>query len=340
MSATEGLPPIVPGRVSIVLTVLEDPRVARTLESLLSQDRLPDEIWVDDGGGSSRVRDIVAAFRSRDPRVRYLLAPGNVAESRNRALTAVQGEFIAFLDADEVAPPGWLRTLLTVFADPKVGFAGGPTPAELGSLRRAGARFYDGYLQRFYDVSVRAHPHSLPMGNSMWRARLFRELGPLVTFGGRAVGGEDLEFALRAVDAGWKGVYLPEARVDHDFSDVSLGWVLRKASRYAEGGFAVWRRHKRTSETSGVRLAPFIVPPVLAVVGALLLIPNSTRLAAEIVLALSAIAFVALAAVLTLQGVRQDRRYPGLRFQAFEILRRWATMWGAGRAWLGGRKRL
>ncbi|MFI5414863.1 MAG: glycosyltransferase, partial [Candidatus Lutacidiplasmatales archaeon] len=116
------------GQVTVIVTVLRDPRVAATLESLLHQTRLPDEVLVDDGGVTEVVRGIAVRFHARDPRVKYLYAPGNIPESRNTAIAAATGEFVAFLDADEVAPPGWLDALLRPFADPSVGFTGGPTP--------------------------------------------------------------------------------------------------------------------------------------------------------------------------------------------------------------------
>lgn len=124
-----------PGSVSVVVTVLSDPRVERTLESLLRQTRPPLEILVDDGGVTDTVRRITERLAGRDPRIHHLDAPGNIAESRNTALAAAKGELVAFLDADEVAPEGWLERLLAPFSEPSVGFTGGPTPGLPGFPR-------------------------------------------------------------------------------------------------------------------------------------------------------------------------------------------------------------
>jgi hypothetical protein len=43
------------------------------------------------------------------------------------------------------------------------------------------------------------------------------------------------------------------------------------------------------------------------------------------------VGFVGLALALTITGLRQDKLYPGLRFQVLEIPRRWATLLGAFR---------
>ncbi|MCI4349661.1 MAG: glycosyltransferase [Thermoplasmata archaeon] len=319
----------IPGRVTVIVTVLRDPRVERTIASLLDQDRPPDEILVDDGGNDDVVRTIAERFHARDARVVHLAAPGTITESRNAALAVATGEFVAFLDADEVAPPGWLAALLRPFSEPSVGFTGGPTPGLPGSVRSVGARYYDGLLRRLYDRIAPGHPQSLPMGNSGWRLRLFRELGPLdVTLDPRAAS-EDQEFAFRALSAGWKGVYTPDAWVHHDFSDLDLRRLLRKQRIYARGGFVVWRRVGSSYEASGLRLAPYVLLPVLIVAGLLLLlIPGAAWLGTATTLA-GVIGLGALAAGLSIWGRSLDARYPGLRYAVLEIPRRWATLVGA-----------
>lgn len=323
----------VPGRVTVIVTVLKDPRVARTLESLLRQHPLPDEILVDDGGGDDRVAKITAEFHARDPRVIHLDAPGNIPESRNAALLAATGEFVAFLDADEVAPPGWLEALLVPFQDPQVGFAGGPTPALAGTTRSVGARFYDGYLRRFYEQVASRQPHALPMGNSAWRARVFRDVGLLDTTLYRRAASEDQEVAVRALARGWRGKYAPEAWVDHDFSDITTWGLLRKQRIYAEGGYVVWRRRGTTYEASGGRVAPYVLLPLLTTVGVVLLLVPESRTIGAFLLALAAVGFAGLALGLTIAGARLDSRYPGLRYSVLEIPRRWATLVGAFHGW-------
>jgi glycosyltransferase involved in cell wall biosynthesis len=334
MAGSPGFAAIRPGTVTVVVTVLKDPRVARTLESLLAQTRLPDEILVDDGGGTDEVARITSEFTRRDPRVVHLDAPGNIPESRNTALRAAHGEFIAFLDADEVAPPGWLAALLAPFADAGVGFTGGPTPATPESLHSLGARYYDGYLRRFYDEVASRQPHALPMGNSAWRAEVFRSVGLLDTTLFRRAASEDQEIAVRALARGFRGVYVPGAWVGHDFSDISTRGLLRKQRIYAEGGYVVWRRRGTTYEATPGRVAPYVLGPLLLVAGVLLLLPGATRAVGSWIALAGLVELGLLAIVLTVQGLAWDRRYPGLRFRAFEILRRWATLYGAFRGLL------
>lgn len=321
--------------VTVVVTVLNDRRVGRTLESLRTQSLPPLEILVADGGSTDGTFELSEEGARRDPRVRPLRVPGTIAESRNGALREARGEIVAFLDADEVAPAGWLREITSPFTDPAVGFTGGPTPGMPGTVVTVGARYYDGYLRRFYETVARAHPHALPMGNSAWRRKVFEQVGGLDTTLDPRASSEDQDFALRALRAGWKGRYVPGAAVWHDFSGLTLAGLLRKQAAYAKGGYVVWRRSGSTYEASSGRLLPYLLPPFLAVLGALLwAILPSQSVWGEGVLLLSALTFLGLVTALEVQGRAEEGQFPGFRLRPIEILRRWATAYGAFRGFL------
>ncbi len=273
-------------------------------------------------------------FARDDPRFAWLDAPGTIAQSRNRALADVRTEYVAFLDADEVAPSGWLANLLTPFDSPDVGFTGGPTPALPDTSRGIGVRYYDAYLRRFYDRTARERPTSLPMGNSAWRMTVFDRVGLLDTSLFPRASSEDQEIAVRATRAGWRGVYVPSAWVYHDFTDLTTSAVLRKQSRYATGGYVVWRRSGSTYEASTGGLLPYVLLPVAAVVGAILAFWPPTAFLGLVLLGAGLGGLGLLALGLTLQGLLWEANYPGMRFRAFEILRRWATVIGAFRGLL------
>ncbi|HLN52045.1 MAG TPA: glycosyltransferase [Thermoplasmata archaeon] len=326
--------------VSVIVTVWNDPRLARTLESILAQSLPASEILIADGGGSVEMRAIAESFHARDPRVRHVPAPGTIAETRNVVVRVARGELVAFLDTDEVAPPEWLAVLTRPFSDPRVGFTGGPTPAMPGTSRTLTARYYDGYLRRFYDRVSRVRPHAIPMGNSAWRRTVFDQLGPLLDLSLSSLGigsigeAEDMDYELRALAAGWQGVYVPEAAVLHDFSDIRFFSFLRKQRRYAAGGFLIWRRYRATYEASAARVLPFGILPLVVLAGLVLLPFPATRLLGGWVAIAGALGLGALALALTVQGLRDDRQYPGYRYRALEIFRRWATMAGAVQGWL------
>ncbi|MCI4353151.1 MAG: glycosyltransferase [Thermoplasmata archaeon] len=324
------------GTVTVIVTVRDDPRLERTLECLLVQTVTPQEIVIADGGNSPVIRTISERFAARSPTVRHIAAPGTIAESRNVALGVARSEFIAFLDTDEVAPADWLQSLTSSFDDPGVGFVGGPTPALQGTAGNVVARYYDAYLRRFYDQVAAQRPHALPMGNSAWRGRIFRELG-LLDLSLSGFGNEDQEMALRALRTGWRGLYVPTAPVLHDFSDIGWWSLFRKQRRYARGGYLLWRRTGSTYEASVRRVLPYVVLPLLGALGLVLLPFPVLRLAAAILALVGFGGLGVLALGLTLQGRQEDARYPGYRYRAVEIWRRWATLLGAfeGALWPG-----
>ena len=96
-------------RVSIVLAVYNGERHLRAaIHSLLTQTFTDFELIVVNDGSTDRSRDIVLA--SSDPRIRLLDNPQNLGltPSLNRGIDAARGEFIARLDADDVATPNRL----------------------------------------------------------------------------------------------------------------------------------------------------------------------------------------------------------------------------------------
>ncbi len=316
------------GAVTVIVTVLDDPRLERTLDSLLTQHRLPEEVLIADGGDSPAIAAISERFTRRDPRVRRIAAPGTIAETRNGALAAVRTDLVAFLDTDEVAPPQWLEHLLAPFEEPAVGFAGGPTPANPASLHNVAARYYNAYMRRFYDRVVPERPHAIPMGNSAWRMRIFRELGAL-DLSVSGFGSEDQEIALRALHAGWRGVYVPGAAVEHDLSDIGWSSLFRKQRRYGHGGYLIWRRTGATYEASPEGVLPYLGLPLLVLAGLVMVVFPVVRWAGVVVALLGLAGLVVLVVVLTVEGRREDLQYPGYRFRAVEIWRRWATLLGA-----------
>ncbi len=75
--------------------------LAEAIQSVLDQTFQDWELIVVDDGSTDNTREVVAAFA--DPRIRYMHQPnrGNPA-ARNTALKVAVGEYVAFLDADDV----------------------------------------------------------------------------------------------------------------------------------------------------------------------------------------------------------------------------------------------
>src|SRR5215470_7074334 len=92
--------------------------LARTIQGLLSQTHPFDEVLVIDDGST----DDSASIASRYPEVRVVRHEKNkgLAAARNTAFSVARNDLIASVDADVVASPTWIATLLPHLDDPKV----------------------------------------------------------------------------------------------------------------------------------------------------------------------------------------------------------------------------
>jgi len=96
-------------RVSVVVPLFNKaPYAARCIESILKQDFPDFELIVVNDGSTDGSERIVANFS--DPRVRLVnQANAGPGAARNRGMAEAEGEYIAFLDADDEWLPGYLQ---------------------------------------------------------------------------------------------------------------------------------------------------------------------------------------------------------------------------------------
>ena len=92
-------------RVSAIITAYNSEAfIAEAIESILKQSRAVDEIVVVDDGSTDRTRQIAAGFAGQGIQIVQQQNKGAGA-ARNRGIRETSGEFIAFLDADDL----WLE---------------------------------------------------------------------------------------------------------------------------------------------------------------------------------------------------------------------------------------
>ena len=217
--------------ISLVVTVLnEGASIARLLDSIASQARLPDEVVACDGGSAD---DTVARLNAekRFP-VRVIVAPGaNISRGRNLAIDASMGDLIVCSDAGVRLDPGWVDALAAA-AD-----AAGVGP---GDRRLIGGVFVPDHTNAF-ELAMSATV--LPSVEEIQPERFLpssRSVG-FTRAGWEAAGRypewldycEDLVFDLRALRAG-PFVFAPGAIV-HFRPRASLQSFWKQYSLYARG---------------------------------------------------------------------------------------------------------
>lgn len=187
------------------------------------------EVIIADNGSIDGTRGVVeqATNRPDAPATRYLLVakPGK-SHAVNAALDVARGDIIAFTDDDVRPEPMWVSEIVTALERPGVDFCAGRvlpiwetappawmSPALYGVLAipESGSRRID---------IVSADAGVMPIGANMAvRRTVIDRVGGLRVDLGKIEGslrtGEDHEFFLRMLHAGYRGVYEPAAVVHH-----------------------------------------------------------------------------------------------------------------------------
>ena len=116
--------PFIPGRVSTIVAVYNlAPYIEAAVRSVQVQQIDDLEIVVVDDGSTDNTSEIVQDLAADDPRIRLTHQPNRgAAAARNIGIEAATGEFITFLDGDDLYDPGKLSRQLEVMAEyPAVG---------------------------------------------------------------------------------------------------------------------------------------------------------------------------------------------------------------------------
>jgi teichuronic acid biosynthesis glycosyltransferase TuaG len=98
--------------VSVVMPAFNSARfIEASIDSVFNQELQEWELLVVDGGSSDGTREIVARYSAADARVRLIPNPDDKgpAHARSTGVREARGEYIAFLDGDDL----WLRTKLS-----------------------------------------------------------------------------------------------------------------------------------------------------------------------------------------------------------------------------------
>ena len=105
-------------RVSVIIPTFNCARfLGRSLSTALSQTYVNYEIIVVDDGSTDETRDLMSQFSDR---VHYLHQPNRgLSSARNLALSHARGEFIAYLDADDMWYPDKLEKQVAFLDDHK-----------------------------------------------------------------------------------------------------------------------------------------------------------------------------------------------------------------------------
>ena len=220
-------------QVDICICTFQRPSLRRTLESLIALDGgVRFRVIVADNDDTPSARELVAQAQDElGLSITYRHAPArNISVARNACLDAVEAEFMAFIDDDEIAPPHWLRLLFEEAQASGADVVFGPVKAVYGS--DAPAWVVTGDFHSFQPVIgaggeiETGYSSNVLMRRSAVGALRF---DPAL---GRA-GGEDTFFFAQMHEAGARLGFCPGAMVEEPTAPAraNLSWLTRRAFR-------------------------------------------------------------------------------------------------------------
>ncbi|WP_375476398.1 mycofactocin biosynthesis glycosyltransferase MftF [uncultured Jatrophihabitans sp.] len=232
------LPEVAADRLTYVIPVRDrSQQLDRLLAALGSASAV---VVVDDA--SQRPADVSRVVRAHGARLVALPDNRGPAAARNAGLAVVDTPFVAFLDSDVVADPAVARSLLRVFADPRVA-AVAPRVLGLDSAQPNWISRYESACSSL-DLGARrglVRPQS-PIGWVSSACLVARAAALDGGFDEALRVGEDVDLVWRLAERGWRVRYEPQACVRHEHRVQLAGWLGRKFD-YGTSAAALARRH-------------------------------------------------------------------------------------------------
>lgn len=189
-------------RVSVIIPVYNgEDYLPATLESVISQTGKNWEIIaVNDGSADGSIK-ILENFAARNPgRIQVISVPnGGVSRARNTGVSVARGEYIAFLDQDDLWTPTKLEKQLEQFArDPDLGisFTNESIIDGSGNVLRENVLILTAGKNRGFVFDHLVFENFIPISSVIMQKKLFEDLGEFDTHYSLA---EDYDLLLKAV---------------------------------------------------------------------------------------------------------------------------------------------
>lgn len=245
--------------ISVVIPVLNGSRwLGEQLEALRLDSAQPFETVVADNGSTD---DSVAIARSFEREMTVIIADASSRRShgfaRNVGARTARGDYLVFLDADDVVAPGYVSALAAALDG-----------AEFVAARMESDRLNEGWRR-----SARTLPQTsgLPGGDVPWayggtlgmRRTTFERLGGFA----EDLAAEDVDFGIRAHECGVVLTFVDDAVLHYRYPS-SLHGFFRQGASYGFAGTMIDARYGRCPRLTGTELIRSFAGPIrLCVVG-------------------------------------------------------------------------
>lgn len=246
------VPGMVASRPTVTVIVCTFNRIhwlEKCLRSLEQQDVRADEIMVVDGPSTDGTRQMLEGLEKegRIVLVRQAKLDG-ISSARNMGLERARGEVVCYIDDDAIAQPGWLSSILSLYADPAVGGVGGPVMDMAGRLTMGkNAVAPDG---RWFDVARGESTEGLSQVmvgcNMSFRREALRKIGGFDPY--FRYHQDETDACLGVLHAGYRILYHEGAVVWHEWCEGSyrkdrVKWYLRLRYMWGRNTAYLVRKH-------------------------------------------------------------------------------------------------
>jgi glycosyltransferase involved in cell wall biosynthesis len=228
----------------ILATVGRVSEVEHFLDSLYSQTHRNFELIVVDQNNDERLVPILAVYQQRF-RILHIRCELGLSRARNEGLSYITGDVVAFPDDDCWYSPKLLEHVVRVLDDDWR--LAGITGRLVDEQGRSGTARFDKEPGLLNQANAWQRVASITI---FLRTQVVEAIGEFdenlgVGAGTGWEGGEDIDYALRAVEAGYKVYYRPDIRVCHPSPPEPSNYpkLANRAYRYGIGIGRVWRKH-------------------------------------------------------------------------------------------------
>ncbi len=218
-------------RVTVCICTFRRPAIIEALMSVGAQrdvSGLLAGVVVIDNDETDELRDDIVTLSANYPfALRYVHAPAkNISIARNAALDTVETRWLAFMDDDEIASPGWLAALVMQRDHMEV---------VVGRSVAQYSRGMPGWVRRcdFHSNTIGKSAANAYTSNVLINVDFIRSLGIKFLEKLGRTGGEDTMFFRHLEEAGARFAYAPEAIVEEVVPPVraNMKWVMRRMYR-------------------------------------------------------------------------------------------------------------
>lgn len=201
---------------SIIIPLYNRPEeVNELLSSLCEQTVMEFEVIIVEDGSTQKSDTVVEKYRDKLDITYFYKTNSGPGLSRNAGAERAKNDYLIFFDSDCIIPPLYIETVSRTLYENFTDAYGGPdaalptfTPVQKAINYSMTSFFTTGGIRGKSRAMDRFHPRSFNMGVSR---QAFNAVGGY----GSMRFGEDIDFSLRLLEAGFHTTLIPEAYVYH-----------------------------------------------------------------------------------------------------------------------------